>query len=322
MSHRSKEITRISDKNKRHVSFSKRKGGLFKKAGKHASLTDAFPREEGCGLMEAPQKHLQYLSPLHSKIQTQFEDVTELFKLDMHSKDIFEMKIQELKEYVSFIRGLREKASMLSENGDHNVNLNPLDTSSLPYCMDLIHQQSINDLNHRGSTNAMNVCFSNGECEALFLCPQDEGIEMSSSLDLSETNDGNHLGSINYMNSFLCNGESRPKSLYPQDENIEMGCSFGLSEISDLNHHGSINDMNVYRSNGECQRERERKSERMRERERERDKERERECSTYQIKRELSGYKCFSLSMSTHIAYMNVIHEKIRPLQKSTLHAL
>ncbi|KAL4181111.1 hypothetical protein AMTRI_Chr12g269580 [Amborella trichopoda] len=250
MSHRSKEITRISDKNKRHVSFSKRKGGLFKKAGKHASLTDAFPREylQGPQLQhESHRKHLQYLSTLHSKIQTQFEDVTELFKLDMAR--IFTLCSGEYGPKYSY----------------------PEDTNVEMGCS--FGLSEINDLNHRGNTNAMNVCFSNGECEALFLCPQDEGIEMSSSLDLSETNDWNHLGSINYMNSYLCNGESRPKSLYPQDENIEMGCSFGLSEISDLNHHGSINDMNVYHSNGECQRERERKRERERERERERKRE-------------------------------------------------
>ncbi|KAL4181112.1 hypothetical protein AMTRI_Chr12g269590 [Amborella trichopoda] len=100
----------------------------------------------------------------------------------------------------------------------------------------------INYLNRRGIINAMDVCFSNGECEAIFSCPQDEGTKMSSSLDF-----------INYMNSYLCNGEYRLKCLYPQDENIEMGCSFGLSEISDLNHHGSINDMNVYCSNGVCE---------------------------------------------------------------------
>ncbi|KAL4197400.1 hypothetical protein AMTRI_Chr04g250920 [Amborella trichopoda] len=242
---------------------------------------------------ESHRKRLQYLSTLHSKIQSQFEDATELFKLDMHSKDIFEMEIQELKEYVSFLRGLHEKASMLPKNGDNNVNFDFVESSyqnlyqenshedlttasSLPYSMDLIHQQKygpkhsypkdenvemgcsfglseINDLNHRGSINSMNVCFSNGECEALFFYPQDEGIKMSSSLDLSEISDWNHLGSINYMNSYLCNGESKPKSLYPQDENMEMDCSFALSEINDLNHHGSINDMNVCRSNRECE---------------------------------------------------------------------
>ncbi|KAL4181138.1 hypothetical protein AMTRI_Chr12g235710 [Amborella trichopoda] len=283
MSHQRKEITRIFDKNKRHVSFSKRKGGRLFIYG-NPSIDDIITKYlQGPQLLhESHWKHLQYLRTLHSKIQSQFEDATKLFKLDVHSMDIFEMEIQELEEY----------ASMLPENGDNNVNLDSVEssyqtlyqenshedltsTSRLPYSMDLIHQQKygpkysyleeenvkmgcsfglseINDVNHRGSINAMNLCFSNGECKALYLCPQDEGIEMSNSLYLFETSDWNHLGSINYMNSYLCNGESRPKSLYPQDENIEMGCSFGLSEISDVNHHRSINDMNVYHCNGEC----------------------------------------------------------------------
>ncbi|KAL4196371.1 hypothetical protein AMTRI_Chr04g182910 [Amborella trichopoda] len=272
MSNRSKEIIRIYDKNKRYVSWSKRKGGLFKKAGKFAPLTGA---EVGI-MINSKRGRLFTGNPLIDDIITKYLQAPNYYM-----------------KYVSFLRGLREKASILPKSGNNNVNLDSVEsshqtlyqenshedltsTSSLPYSMDLIHQQSvenmnihlcsgeygpkhsypedenvemgcsfglseISDLNHRGSINAMNVCFSNGECEALFF----------SSLDLSETSDWNHLGSINYMNFYLCNGEFRPKSLYPQDENIEMGCSFGLFEISDLNHHGSINDMNVCCNNGE-----------------------------------------------------------------------
>ncbi|KAL4181137.1 hypothetical protein AMTRI_Chr12g269760 [Amborella trichopoda] len=211
MSRRSKKKTRISDKNKRHVSFSNKGAYLRRLGGKlftygSPSIDDIITKYlQGPQLLhESHWKHLQYLSTLHSKIQkNSHEDLTS--------------------------------------------------TSSLPYSMDLIHQQfnvemgcsfglfEINDLNHRGSINAMNVCFSNGECEAIFSCPRHEGTKMSSSLDF-----------INYMNSYLCNGESRPQCLYPQDENIVMGGSFG-SEISGLNHHGSINDMNVYRNNGVCE---------------------------------------------------------------------
>ncbi|ERN04769.1 agamous-like MADS-box protein AGL62 [Amborella trichopoda] len=294
MTHRNKEITRISDKNKRHVSFSKRKGGLFKKAGKLASLTGAevgiMIISEGGRLftygspsiddiitkyLQGPQllneshrKHLQCLSTLHSKIQSQFEDATELFndlqtlkekwvKLDMHSKDIFEMEIQELKEYVSFLQVLREKAFMLPENGDNNVNLDCVESS----CQTLYQENSHEDLTstsslpkhliHQQRVKDMNIHLCSGEFGPKHLYPEYENVEMGCSFGLSEVSDLDHHGSINAMNVCFSNGECGPLFLCPQDEGIEISSSLDLSETCDWNHLGSIKYMNSFLCNGE-----------------------------------------------------------------------